>query len=823
LARVELFAGLDRLVIAQVAAYLEPLVVEQGVVLFSQGDAADSLYIVASGELGVFTRGNSAPTETRLNTLFAGDSVGEMAMLTGEQRSASIRALSRSTVLRLAREPFLEVVAAHPPVAQAVISVLSMHLRVADKARLESDTHTQHTVDAILAELDPDARTRVLEASLLPERSPEALVTLFGASAEEVAANLAKLGIRMGQASSAVQRILMERLTGDVGPEELKRLSSHAAEVLAAGRCWDEALAIVAALGEHRQLAATLGRALRSVPPLPAERAARWLDRLPIEDASDDVEVALASAARAEERGDIGGATALLQRALGQALLFGDAATGQRLTSAIARVSRDEDEPVSPMDVAPEREGRPGARRGIAGVAAALALTIAAAAVPAGSPQISFLLLLGAALSLWSSRLFPHFAVSLLLAAAWIIWGIANPSQAVAGFASMDWIFVLAVLAIAVAIEQSGLLFRAGLLLTRRMPRRLVWQGGTLLLTGLLLSPLLPEERGRAALTGPLALTLAQAARLRNNSAAAAALGLAAWIGSAPLSFAALNASSVSLLAWGLLPAPSRQQFDWLSWLLAALPLVVILAVGAFVAAWVVLRPDWHEAPSREGLDLQLAVLGPLSRREMGMILVLVVMVAGWSLAPLLHLHVAVIAVLGLFGAVVTGSFDQRSFREMDWSFLIYYGVALSVGALFNELQVGTLFSHLLGGGGRLATGGELLLMSPLLFIFAVASVGLAARFVLAAHETVLLLSLLFGPLAVRLGIDPWIVAVTLLAVINPWLTARQTPAFQVAFSATRGRLYTEAQARKVAVAYTVVTFLGLGLTIPFWRAMGLL
>src|SRR5439155_1609336 len=94
-------------------------------------------------------------------------------------------------------------------------------------------------------------------------------------------------------------------------------------------------------------------------------------------------------------------------------------------------------------------------------------------------------------------------------------------------------------------------------------------------------SPLLPDPRGRAALSGPLALAVAQASRLRHPDPAAAVLGLAAWIGSGPLMFMFLNAAPVCLLAWGLMPEEIRVQFDWLSWLLATLPLALLMAVGS--------------------------------------------------------------------------------------------------------------------------------------------------------------------------------------------------------------------------------------------------
>src|SRR5206468_3306664 len=99
--------------------------------------------------------------------------------------------------------------------------------------------------------------------------------------------------------------------------------------------------------------------------------------------------------------------------------------------------------------------------------------------------------------------------------------------------------------------------------------------------------------------------------------------GLAAWIGSGPLMFTFLNAAPVCLLAWGLMPEAGRAQFDWLSWLLAALPLAAFMAVGSLGLLFAMLRPDSSGAPSRERLTLQLAVLGPLTGREIALLVVL--------------------------------------------------------------------------------------------------------------------------------------------------------------------------------------------------------
>ena len=168
---------------------------------------------------------------------------------------------------------------------------------------------------------------------------------------------------------------------------------------------------------------------------------------------------------------------------------------------------------------------------------------------------------------------------------------------------------------ISAAVARSGLLFRAGLLLVRRLPAGLFWQAGTLLLTGLLLTPLLPTSTGRAAIGGSLARSVVETLRIRDRQPSAAAIGLAAWLGSAPLMFSFLNGSSMCLLAWGLMPDASRAQFGWVTWAVAALPLTILAGGGGLVMLFLLLRPR-QTAISSGRVDVQLAVLGSPSKRS---------------------------------------------------------------------------------------------------------------------------------------------------------------------------------------------------------------
>jgi di/tricarboxylate transporter len=151
--------------------------------------------------------------------------------------------------------------------------------------------------------------------------------------------------------------------------------------------------------------------------------------------------------------------------------------------------------------------------------------------------------MLVAAVILLMSRAVPDFAVGLVLITGWVLLGVATTSEALTGFASREWLFVLGTYGLAAATARSGLLYRIGLLLVRRLPHGILWQAATLLLTGLMLTPLVPSSTGRASLTSPLALAVAEALRLPDRARAAALLGLGAWVGAGPLMFAFLNGS----------------------------------------------------------------------------------------------------------------------------------------------------------------------------------------------------------------------------------------------------------------------------------------
>ena len=118
------FAGLPEDKLAEIAEAVQEEVVPAGTMIFRQGDLGDRFYIITSGKVRVFRRGQEG-IETDLSLLGPGDSFGEMALLTEKARSANVETLEESHLLVLTKEQFDKVLKDHPDISLAFIQQMS--------------------------------------------------------------------------------------------------------------------------------------------------------------------------------------------------------------------------------------------------------------------------------------------------------------------------------------------------------------------------------------------------------------------------------------------------------------------------------------------------------------------------------------------------------------------------------------------------------------------------------------------------------------------------------------------------------------------------
>src|SRR6201993_4285625 len=113
LRNIPLFSALSREDIAKVLGKLEERSFPAGTTIFSQGEKGDSFYFIQSGAVQVVLEGAGGRREN-IAVFGPQDCFGEMALLSGKPRSATIITIKETTVWRLSREAWDELIEKHP-------------------------------------------------------------------------------------------------------------------------------------------------------------------------------------------------------------------------------------------------------------------------------------------------------------------------------------------------------------------------------------------------------------------------------------------------------------------------------------------------------------------------------------------------------------------------------------------------------------------------------------------------------------------------------------------------------------------------------------
>jgi small-conductance mechanosensitive channel len=134
LQRVELFHSLTDEERRALAARLRTAPFVRGEVMTRQGAKAHWLYLITQGDAEVRISGDGNLSET-IATLHAGDFFGEMGMMTGEPRSATVVALTDVQCYRVDKEAFHDILRSRPEIAEDVSEVLARRRAELDAAR----------------------------------------------------------------------------------------------------------------------------------------------------------------------------------------------------------------------------------------------------------------------------------------------------------------------------------------------------------------------------------------------------------------------------------------------------------------------------------------------------------------------------------------------------------------------------------------------------------------------------------------------------------------------------------------------------------------
>jgi CRP/FNR family transcriptional regulator len=202
LARVPVFEALTPEDLARVAEVAVPRSFTAGQVIFREGDASDTAYVVASGHARALRehRGvGGAATGTGRSIALArfgpGDFFGELAMFDDERRSATVEALDDLRALAVLGPDMRRLLRDHPDIAVQLVIGLARRLRAANERLARQSFQTvQSRVAGVLGAMVEQARSEGAgERDVLVTATQAEIAQLAGSSRESASRFLAVL------------------------------------------------------------------------------------------------------------------------------------------------------------------------------------------------------------------------------------------------------------------------------------------------------------------------------------------------------------------------------------------------------------------------------------------------------------------------------------------------------------------------------------------------------------------------------------------------------------------------------------------------------
>lgn len=168
LAASELFTSLPGPVLEECAVRARSLRVARGTVLARQGEPADAFYLLLDGSVEVVLERVGEPEEF-IRLLGRGDCFGELALLLGEERTATVRALRDCRVVRMTVEDFAWLLRTSPDFTVQLARAIGGRLQRTTRHRTQVRPVERVAAVAASGDVDLAGFSRMLEAGLAGE------------------------------------------------------------------------------------------------------------------------------------------------------------------------------------------------------------------------------------------------------------------------------------------------------------------------------------------------------------------------------------------------------------------------------------------------------------------------------------------------------------------------------------------------------------------------------------------------------------------------------------------------------------------------------
>ncbi|MEQ8200721.1 MAG: SLC13 family permease [Syntrophomonadaceae bacterium] len=402
------------------------------------------------------------------------------------------------------------------------------------------------------------------------------------------------------------------------------------------------------------------------------------------------------------------------------------------------------------------------------------------------------------------------------------VLGVTDFKTTFSGFSNSTWILLLGAFGMGGILSSTGVLNRIGKAVIGRFPDTFRGRVTALYLAGMILSPTMPSGSAKGIIMSLLSTAIGKEMGYKPKSRAATGLFIAGWVPVGVLGIIFLSGAVSGPLLAGLSPKEYLGEFTWTKWFLNSMVFGIVMLVGCYLANLFLYKPgpDDVDEAIKELATRGDIIEGPMNPKQKISILVLIAVLLMWIFGQQLHLDNGVIALAGFVVLLIVVNAGKKAINTMlPWGTMIFCGFVLSMSSIISAVNIDKWIAKVVGPyliPIMNHTGLFLALLCIVIYI--------VRMVVISQTLTTSMFFLLLLPVALKAGINPWIVGFACAVPICTWNVLPQSIPFLCAYGAADGGDYPSfPRAVKMSVFVMIWTIVSLWACIPVWRLMGML
>lgn len=411
----------------------------------------------------------------------------------------------------------------------------------------------------------------------------------------------------------------------------------------------------------------------------------------------------------------------------------------------------------------------------------------------------------------------PDYLAMFTMCVLWVLFRAAPIGTAFSAFAKSSWWLLFGALVIGAAASESGLLRRLALLMLRVFPATFKGQCAALVVSGTVISPLIPSQTAKSAIVAPLTRSISESMGFEYRSKGAIGIFLSFYTGYTSAGMGFLSASFVSYTLIGLLDG-TPYATGWMQFFLRILPWTILCTL--LMALWTikVYEPKEKTSFSKDYINQELEKMGAWTWKQKFILGLLVVCLLLWMTERVHGVGAWMVACAAACILMTTNIIDRTALRtKIAWDAMIFLGCFLGIGDTFSANGINAWVKYILADHMSMVMG------NMVVFVVVVCLLTYVTRFILVSWTSaVVILGTLLIPLCEVAGIHPFLALIIIYVSTNTWNVIYQSTPVVTSMVATENKMVLHKDLIPASIAYMIVNIVALLACIPVWKIMGL-